>query len=227
MFCMKILPKFHEKTLCPLPGTWRFPLRISSVNVTKSAVWSHLLKKSLIHFLCSGRSGVIKIFRPGRRMYMCTLPHIYGRSFNWGKAINEMGGNTPGGNFLGGNFPVGSLMGGNFLGQIFLEPNLRFDWVYLNCCFLFSYCSICSFFERTFSSWKALFLFSFVKVEFRLTLKLFFKCKKNLHITFSITTLTKKGSEYSVNMFKHKRASYGHRKTSIKKKFLSTCSKFS
>ena len=39
-----------EKELKLLQKKWSFPIRISSVNVTKSAVriWSHLLKKSLM-----------------------------------------------------------------------------------------------------------------------------------------------------------------------------------
>ena len=79
------------------------------------------------------RSRDIKIFRPGRRMYMYTLS--YGRSVKWRKTINEMGGNIPGGKFLGGNFPGGdfpgwSLMGGNFRGRNFprTQNPINFNW---------------------------------------------------------------------------------------------------
>ena len=43
--------------------------------------------------------GDIKIFCPGRRMYMYTLTLF----IKWRKTINEMGGNIPYDNFLGGN----------------------------------------------------------------------------------------------------------------------------
>ena len=47
------------------------------------------------------RSGDIKIFCPGRRMYMYTLP-LFLR-----KTVNEMGENIPGENFLGASLPGG------------------------------------------------------------------------------------------------------------------------
>ena len=64
-------------------------------------------------------------------MFMYPLPSIYERSVKWRKAINEMSGNIPGGNFLGGNFPEVAFQGGDwwveifrgeiFQGEIFLE----------------------------------------------------------------------------------------------------------
>ena len=84
--------------------------------------WASLTYVDYCYFFQVGtlsHSGDIKILRPGRRIYMYTLPPIYERSIKRRKTVNEMGGNIIGGNFLGGNFlggnfPGGSLMNGNF-----------------------------------------------------------------------------------------------------------------
>ena len=87
-------------------------------------------------------------FRPGRRMYMFTLPlprsPIYGRSVKWRNGINKMGGNIQGKNFLGGNFrrgnfPGASLMGGNFPGGSFLESNFTYTQIYLQRTLVFTH----------------------------------------------------------------------------------------
>ena len=52
----------------PLHKTWTFPLRISSVNVIKSAIWSHLLTTSLMKnfrccavFVCTNRTNLLHL----------------------------------------------------------------------------------------------------------------------------------------------------------------------
>ena len=60
---------------------WRFPIRISSVNVTKSAVvrrklriWSHLLKKSLMEnfIFCAVQNMLIKVkFSANQNTKLC------------------------------------------------------------------------------------------------------------------------------------------------------------
>ena len=146
-----------------MSGSWTkerdrfFPCKTWSVNYEwywETAIWSGiytlyfrfraekmfcmkiLLLLPKFHEKTLSRSEDIKIFCPGSRMYIYTLPTIYGRSVKWRKTINEMGGNIPVGNFLRGNikgehFPgkvwwvrVGVLPGG-----IFLEPSLQ--WIFL------------------------------------------------------------------------------------------------
>ena len=57
-----------------------------------------------------------------KSLYVCE--NLSKRSVKWRKAINEMSGNIPGGNFLGGNFPGGVWWVGIFPGGIFLEPSV-------------------------------------------------------------------------------------------------------
>ena len=72
------------------------------------------------HEKTTSLSGDIKSFCPGRRMYMYTLPSIYGRMLSEEKAsyksleLMKRVGTFQVGIFRGGIFQEGSLVGGNF-----------------------------------------------------------------------------------------------------------------
>ena len=73
------------------------------------------------------RSGDIKLFRPGRRMYMYTLPAFTDKVLSEERHLMKWVGIFHVGIFRG-DFPRGSLMSGNFPegnfpGGIFLEPH--------------------------------------------------------------------------------------------------------
>ena len=75
--------------------------------------WTSLIYAEYCYFFSSGKVeplGDIKNICPGRSMYMYTIPSSYRQRIKWRKAINEMGGNIPGGNFLGGDLPGGIFL---------------------------------------------------------------------------------------------------------------------
>ena len=70
------------------------------------------------------RSGDMKTFPPGKRMYMYTLPPLKEEVLNKERQLMKwvgilqveifQGGNIPGRSLLGGNLPGGNFPGGNF-----------------------------------------------------------------------------------------------------------------